>query len=248
VNGKESTVDERSSQEGVDQVGPPEVPRFEDLLESAARLQELVPDAVLVGGTAAALHAGHRLSVDHDHVVADLRDRFSIVLDALEREAEWVTNRAKAGKIILGELGDIEAGVRQLIRTRPLETERHRLPSGRTLTVPTLDETLRVKAFLVVKRNQTRDYLDVAALSAHVGIAHAAATLSRIDEYYSDLAHDENPVATQVAIQLATPNPKDVSVTRRLSTYKGLDARWWQWQSVVGVCQQVARAMVEEGV
>jgi hypothetical protein len=237
---------EHSSQGCVDQQGAPDVPRFEDLLESAARLQELVPDAVLVGGTAAALHAGHRLSVDHDHVVADLRDRFAIVLDALEREAEWVTNRAKAGKIILGELGDIEAGVRELIRTRPLETERHRLPSGRVLTVPTLDETLRVKAFLVVKGNQTRDYLDVAALSAHVGIAHAAATLSRIDEYFSDLAHDENPVATQVAIQLATLNPKDVSVTRRLSSYKGLDSRWWRWHSVANVCQQVARAMVEE--
>lgn len=223
------------------------VPAFDDLLESAARLQELVPDAVLVGGTAAALHAGHRLSVDHDHVVADLRDRFDIVLDALEREGEWVTNRARAGKIILGELGEIEAGVRQLIRTRPLETEQHRLPSGRVLTVPTLDETLRVKAFLVVKRNQTRDYLDVAALSAHVGVVHAAATLSRIDEYYSDQAHDESPVATQVVIQLAAPNPKDVSVTRRLSSYKGLDSRWWQWQSVVDVCQQVARTMVEEG-
>lgn len=31
-----------------------------DVLRSAARLQELVPDAVLVGGTAAALHARRR--------------------------------------------------------------------------------------------------------------------------------------------------------------------------------------------
>ncbi len=82
-----------------------------------------------------------------------------------------------------------------------------------------------------------------------MGIPHAAGTLARIDEYYSDQAHDESPVATQVAIQLAAPSPKDASVTRRLSTYKGLDSRWWQWQwqSVVDVCQQVARAMVEEG-
>ena len=39
------------------------------VLESAARLQRLVPDAVLVGGSAAALHAGHRDSFDHDHVL-----------------------------------------------------------------------------------------------------------------------------------------------------------------------------------
>ncbi|MBD8078404.1 nucleotidyl transferase AbiEii/AbiGii toxin family protein [Cellulosimicrobium arenosum] len=220
-----------------------DVPPFDDLLESAARLQELVPDAVLVGGTAAALHAGHRVSVDHDHVLGDLRDRFDIVLEALEREGEWVTNRVRAGKIILGELGDIEAGVRQLIRTRPLETERHRLPSGRVLTVPTFDETLRVKAFLIVKRNQTRDYLDVAALSVHSGVEHAARVLARIDDYYSDQVHDEGPVSTQVAIQLAAPRPKDASVTRRLSTYKALDRRWWSWQSTVEVCHDVAREM-----
>src|SRR5579863_10091376 len=80
------------------------------VLESASRLQELVPDAVLVGGSAAALYAGHRDSYDHDHVLADLRDRFDTVLEALESEGEWVTNRVTPGRVILGQLGDIEAG------------------------------------------------------------------------------------------------------------------------------------------
>src|ERR1700740_1863383 len=97
-------------------------PELLAVLESAARLQELVPDAVLVGGSAAALYAGHRDSHDHDHDLADLRDRFDVVLEALESEGEWVTNRVTPGKVILGQLGDIEAGVRQMIRTRPLET------------------------------------------------------------------------------------------------------------------------------
>jgi hypothetical protein len=48
---------------------------LDDALEKAARLQELVPGAVLVGGSAAALHAHHRESLDHDHVVADLAER-----------------------------------------------------------------------------------------------------------------------------------------------------------------------------
>lgn len=59
--------------------------------EAAARLQELVPDAVLVGGSAAAYHAGHRVSLDDDHVVADLRERFDHVLKALEQTKGWVT-------------------------------------------------------------------------------------------------------------------------------------------------------------
>jgi hypothetical protein len=109
----------------------------------------MVPDAVLVGGSAAALYAGHRDSYDHDHVLADLRERFDVVLEALESDGEWVTNRVVPGKVILGQLGDIEAGVRQMIRTRPLETTHVMLPSGRVLTVPTAEEALRiVRAFM----------------------------------------------------------------------------------------------------
>src|SRR5271170_8173868 len=86
------------------------------VLESAARLQAVVPDAILVGGSAAALWASHRTSFDHDHVLADLSARFEAVLDAIEATDGWVTNRVTPGKIILGELGDIDSGVRQLIR------------------------------------------------------------------------------------------------------------------------------------
>jgi hypothetical protein len=39
-------------------------PDFLKVLEFAARLQQLVPDTVLVGGSAAALYADHRLSLD----------------------------------------------------------------------------------------------------------------------------------------------------------------------------------------
>ena len=84
-----------------------ESPTLTRVLDAAARLQELVPDAVLVGGSAAALYAGHRDSYDHDHdhVVADLADRFDAVLEAVESQNGWVTNRVIPGKIILGELG-----------------------------------------------------------------------------------------------------------------------------------------------
>ncbi len=103
-----------------------------DVLESAARLQQLVPDAVLVGGSAAALYAHHRLSFDHDLVLADLRARFDAVLEALESEGEWVTNRVAYGKVILDQLGNIDAGVRQLIRRAPLEVTTYELPSGQS--------------------------------------------------------------------------------------------------------------------
>jgi hypothetical protein len=53
----------------------PVPPTLTAVLESAARLQEVVPDAVLVGESAAAWHAGHRASFDHDHVLHALTDR-----------------------------------------------------------------------------------------------------------------------------------------------------------------------------
>lgn len=218
-----------------------------EVLESAARLQALVPDAVLVGGSAAAFYAGHRDSFDHDHVLGDLREKFEVVLDALESEGDWVTNRVRPGKIILGRLGDIEAGVRQLIRSRPLETVEVELPSGHTLRVPTADETLRVKAFLIVRRNQTRDYLDVAALSARFGLDHAAAVLSQVDVYYADQHGGGQGVAAQVIRQLADPVPADESVTRQLAAYRNLDSRWTDWSEVSRTCGELAALMLEGG-
>lgn len=212
------------------------------VLESASRLQRLVPDAVLVGGSAAALYGGHRTSLDHDRVVADLRDRFDVILDAVEREGDWVTNRVTPGKIILGELGGIETGVRQLLRTRPLETQRITLRSGHALQVPTAAETLRIKGFLIVKRNQVRDYLDVAGLSRRYGIEASASVLSSIDDYY-DAQSDGHRVASQLARQLALPQPRDSRVTAELADYKGLVAPWRNWAAVVSQLREVALEM-----
>jgi hypothetical protein len=193
------------------------------VLESASRLQQMVPDAVLVGGSAAALYAGHRDSYDHDHVLADLRGRFDVVLEALESEGE-------------------------MVRTRPLETTQVTLPSGRVLTVPTAEETLRIKGFLIVRRNQTRDYLDVAALADRYGIHAAAGVLARIDDYYTDQHGAGRGVAAQLVRQLADPRPKDSSVTRQLDAYRNLASRWTDWGEVRSVCGQLAAEMLEAEV
>lgn len=215
-----------------------------EVLESAARLQELVSDTVLVGGSAAALRAGHRVSFDHDHVT-QLRDRFDMVLDALESESDWVTNRVTPGKIILGELGGIETGVRQMIRARPLETEQVHLPSGAVVTVPTAAETLRIKAFLAVRRNQVRDYLDLAALSELTGVDRAAEVLVRMDDFYPDQRGEIDTVAAQVARQLSDPRPGDARVIDQLPRYKKLAPRWQDWPAVTRACQQVADRMLD---
>jgi hypothetical protein len=221
--------------------------RLQRVLESAARLQQLVPDAVLVGGSAAALHAGHRESFDHDHVLVDLDQRYAQVLDAVEASDGWATSvrASRPPMTIMGSLDGIQAGLRNLRRTRPLETVRIEVAPGANVTAPTAEEALRVKAYLVVQRNAVRDYLDVVALADHIGVDHAGEILRHIDDYYDDRSQQAGSVRTSLALALADPKPVDVDVIPELPRYRGLDPRWHDWSSVVASCRDLALEVAE---
>jgi len=215
---------------------------LDQVLRSAARLQELVPDAVLVGGAAAAFYAGHRESFDMDHDLTALVTRYDQVLEAVEASDGWATSvRASSPPMtILGSLDGVEAGLRQMRRVRPLETAEVAIDGDTTVVVPTLDEMLRVKAFLIVQRNYVRDYLDVVALANELGMDDAASTLRDIDTYYADRSEEAGSVMTTLVGRLAEPDPRDRDVIPELPRYKGLDKRWHQWSSVVEACQQLS--------
>jgi hypothetical protein len=203
-----------------------------------------VPDSVLVGGSAAALRAGHRLSLDDGHVVRDLVERFDDVLEALEATDGWITARVKRPVLILGSLEGVESGIRQLIRQRPLEVEEIATRAG-NVRVPTLREMVRIKAWLVLQRNATRDYLDFAALADRLG-PDTPSTVIEMDDYYVDQrGSGGRRVATQVAKQLAEPAPYDLSEID-LRHYRGLLPRWQDWAEVLTVCRQVAVAALAE--
>lgn len=219
-------------------------PDWEDVLAAAARLQELFPDAVLVGGTAAATHAGHRVSFDDDHVLRDLHERFDAVVEHLEQADGWLTARVKRPVLVLGSLDGIDTGIRQLVRRRPLEVEDVELAAGGRLTVPTLPEMLRVKAWLILRRNATRDYLDFAALADRLGLDRAGEVALDLDVYYEDqLGAGGRRVATQLAKQLAAPAPYDLSAVD-LRRYRRLEARWQDWSAVADVCRTTAAGLL----
>jgi hypothetical protein len=219
-------------------------PTFAQVLEAAARLQTVLPDAVLVGGAAAAHHAGHRVSLDDDHVLVDLRERFADVLDALEQTDGWVTARVRPQVLILGSLDGIETGVRQLVRRRPLEVEQIAV-GRRKLRVPTLAEIFRIKAWLVLRRNATRDYLDVVALAERLGPRVAARLVLGIDDYYEDqIGPGGARVATQLVKQLADPAPYDLSQVD-LAHYRKLDPRWRDWSNVMKVARGLAADVLD---
>lgn len=212
---------------------------LDPVLKAAARLQELVPDAVLVGGTAAALHARHRVSLDDDHVLEDLRLRFDDVLRALEDTEGWVTARVKRPVLILGSLDGVETGIRNLIRSRPLEVQQVDV-GGHALRVPTLEEITRIKAWLCLMRNATRDYVDFAALADRLGEEKAARVVYALDDYYADqVGPGGRRIAAQAAKQLAEPRPGDLSDVD-LTAYRELDPRWHDWGAVADACGRVA--------
>lgn len=200
------------------------LPDWDRVLSAAYRLQQILPEAVLVGGTE------HRLSQDADHVVPDLRGRFDEILAQLESAAGWPTVQ------ILGSLDGIETGVRQLIRSEPLKTTtlQHR---DATLTIPTSAEILRIKGVLILKRNATRDYLDFAALAHRMDDRAAAEALRPFDRLYPQ--DNGESALQQLQVQLSSPLPYDLEGTE-FSEYKNLAAQWHDWSAVTTVCAHVA--------
>ena len=132
----------------------------------------------------------------------------------VEATEEWATSvrASKPPFTIMGTLWGVEAGLRQMRRTRPLETCEVEVGDGAVVIAPTAAEALRVKAFLVVQRNVVRDYLDVVALAEHLGIGRAVEILYGIDAYYADRSEEEGSVHTSMVIALADPKPRDTEV------------------------------------
>ena len=217
------------------------LPDWELVLSAAARLQRIPPEAVLVGGTASAIWAGHRVSRDADHVLTDLRHRFDDVLAELESVAGWRTNRTRPPVLILGNLDGIETGVRQLVREEPLETEVVDC-HGLRITVPTESEILRIKGVLILRRNAARDYLDFVALAVRLGDDGAARALASFDRLYPQLSGESS--LQQLLAQLANALPYDLEETE-LGEYKHLEARWRDWRTVKGTCSRLAVAIFD---
>ena len=212
------------------------LPEWEQLLSAAAHLQEILPDATLVGGTAVAIFAQHRVSRDADHVLPNLRHRFDEVLAQLEAVAGWRTARVRRPVLILGSLDGIETGVRQLTREQSLETQIIAVGDVQ-IVVPTEEELLRIKAVLILKRNATRDYLDFAALSERLEPQRVKEALDPLDELYPQPSGEST--LQQLQVQLANPMPYDLESTD-LREYRKLHPQWHDWNRVKEICATIA--------
>jgi hypothetical protein len=146
------------------------------------------------------------------------------VLVALEAAAGWQTDRIRRPVLILGQLDGILTGIRQLRRTRPLETEEI---AG--LRVPTLAEMARIKAWLLATRHTVRDYLDTVVLLERLGEPGTVAALECFDDLYRQPG-GVSPL-TEVTERLAAAEPSDLPAVD-LASYRGLRPPWNDWAHV----------------
>jgi hypothetical protein len=206
---------------------------WEEVLRAGVAAQALVPEAVAVGGTAAALYANHRRSLDVDHLVSDLAARFHEIRETLEQTSDWKTARVFVPKMILGSLGRIPIGFRQTLRTAPVEKTTIHSPGG-PLTVPTLDEMIGMKAYLAYSRRATRDFVDFAALASCTDEWEVLKSLALSDTRYGELQTDS--VGLEIAKALAEPEPFDFDSVD-LREYKGVRPPWDEWSHVESICK-----------
>jgi|694.fasta_scaffold44364_5 hypothetical protein len=173
---------------------------FDRLVAKAKTLQSrlLFLPTVAVGGTAVAMYAKHRVSLDVDFVSPLLAERFDDVENALAGMEDFSIARVRRPVLILGALDGDEIGLRQLRRAEPLDAVE---VDG--LWIPSLAELIRVKAYLLSDRRAVRDFIDVCALVRTAGPAAALAAMESFDALYAgvstagpllafaDAAHDD---------------------------------------------------------
>ncbi len=155
------------------------------------------------------------------HPVTVWRGRLSVALDAVQA---------------VGDTG----GHPVVQRRSPIETTHIQLPTGDRLQIPTGAETLRLKGYLIMCRNASRDYAEFAELVDAFDAETAAVVLSGMDRYYSCPSPRRHWVATQLVRQLADPQPSDDHGDRSESDSTA------DWENVRQRCLSVAVAMLEE--
>ena len=214
----------------------------ENTLRQGAVAQRLIPNSVAVGGTAVALYTGHRISLDVDNLLLDLRKTFQEVLDTLENTENWKTVRLAAPNLILGRLNSAEIGFRQVKYQTQLETVAMETPYG-IITVPAFNELLCMKAVLIYLRNTTRDFLDFYALAMLLDKNEVVSLLLDIESRFTGIT--SNNLVLEISKTLAAAQPIDLDKTN-LCSYKALDKKYSNWDTIKVFCEQIAALLAQK--
>lgn len=144
-----------------------------------------------------------------------LKGRFDEVTAILQGWKGWQTNRLNPPALITTEL----MGLR----------------------IPTAAEMLRVKAFLLTERRATRDYVDVAALTLHLGMDAASEAATLLNLIYGP----RTPLTwISVLAEACESEPADLAAFP-LAAYKGLRAPLTDWSFVAAQCRDLGCVLLK---
>jgi hypothetical protein len=176
---------------------PPFLPRLDILARSQRvlwdELHDVPPEFVMYGGTALALHLGHRQSLDFDFFAFQ-----SIETLALYHQIPFLAGATiiQQGKNTLSCLidrgGEVRISFFGVPDLHPIESP-HLAPHG--LKIASLIDLAGTKAAVVQQRAEARDYIDLAALIQH-GIALSTALAAAKTIYGQGF----NPIITLKAL------------------------------------------------
>jgi heme transporter len=216
-------------------LGPGQIPHQVDISDDSAGVEAGPADSKtsgnghsaakkLVGGLASRNGIARAIAGGDGpvHPVTLWRGRLSVAIDALQTDAD-TTEEPKYE------------------RRSPVETTNVQLPTGDRLLVPTGAEALRLKGYLIMCRNSSRDYAEFADMVDTLEPETAALVLAGMDRYYCCQPPKQQWIATQLVRRLADPHPSDFS-----------DDQWSEpdakadWEEVRQRCLSVAVAMLEE--
>ena len=223
-----------------------ELSEWERLLAAERHLQYLIPGATLVGGTAAALHARHRISMDGDHVIEDLRDRFDPGSGNARGRCRLADRASPAARPDSpAELDGVPDGNPS---ASPYAAARDRgAVSG--LRVPTLAEMARIKAWLARRRGTRYGTTSIPSCSSS---AWARKPWSpRCDRSTRSTGSRAPPRRSpRWPSVCASAAPADLA-TIDLRRYRALQPPWSDWAHVVARgrhwAEVLARVVLEAG-
>src|SRR5258708_31948392 len=212
-----------------------------DGIKAGVEANQSVSGSIAVGGAVCSLFAHHRASADIDFVLSDLNQRFDEIREQLFELPEWKEARITVPVLILGSLHGIEVGFRQLRRTVPLDTQIVETPSGK-LVVPTVEELLRIKAFLIYNRNTTRDFVDFAELSCIFEIDTAVEILVDLDDRFG---WEKQPsIIVGITKKLLSPAPFDLEDPKAgFEQLRFMEPRLKSWEAVIDRCRSIGEPL-----
>jgi hypothetical protein len=200
-----------------------EIPEWDSVLSAICRSQSVIGDGVHVAASLGA-HPDRDLIMSKFDAIIGCKP--SLFISPMRNVVNF---------------RNIETCIKELKRTVPLETVAVE-QDGRQVFVPTNREILIIKSSLILLRNATMDYVDLAIFSSRIGALKSAEALKDLDKIYP--LSNEMSVLQQMLKQIGSPFPYDFADIT-LGSCESLAPKWCIWDRTVAVLQRLAAYMFD---